>query len=117
MFRAPNSYGYITATSIVSNDLDISLSGVYTGSMLIQRFAGYVDKDVAFKTPAFYDIHCRAAYNFRLRDNVTLQLNAGIKNIFNSYQNVFDRGADRDAGFIFGPSLPRTLYIGVKLVL
>ena len=31
------------------------------------------------------------------------------KNIFNAYQKDFDRGADRDSGYIYGPSLPRRL--------
>ena len=40
---------------------------------------------------------------------------AGIQNIFNSFQRDFDHGADRDSGYIYGPTLPRTFYLGVKL--
>jgi len=38
-----------------------------------------------------------------------------VKNIFNAYQNDFDKGADRDAGYIYGPSLPRTWFLGAKI--
>lgn len=44
-----------------------------------------------------------------------MQLNGGIKNIFNSYQNDFDSGINRDPAYIYGPVTPRTLYFGLKL--
>jgi outer membrane receptor for ferrienterochelin and colicins len=27
----------------------------------------------------------------------------------------FDKGADRDSGYIYGPSLPRSFFAGVKI--
>jgi outer membrane receptor for ferrienterochelin and colicins len=44
-----------------------------------------------------------------------MQLNAGVQNIFNSFQKDFDSGADRDSGYMYGPTLPRTFFFGVKL--
>jgi len=44
-----------------------------------------------------------------------LQLNGGVQNIFESYQKDFDRGANRDSGYIYGPSLPRSFFAGVKI--
>ena len=38
----------------------------------------------------------------------------GVKNIFNAYQNDFDIGKNRDSNYIYGPSQPRTIYIGIK---
>jgi len=35
--------------------------------------------------------------------------------MFNSYQKIFDIGKNRDSNFVFGPSMPRTVYVGVKL--
>jgi outer membrane receptor for ferrienterochelin and colicins len=43
-----------------------------------------------------------------------MEVNAGIKNIFNSFQNDFDKGIDRDPGYVYGPTSPRTIYFGVK---
>ena len=45
---------------------------------------------------------------------MNLQINAGIQNIFNAYQDDFDKGADRDSGYIYGPSLPRSFFVGVN---
>ena len=54
-------------------------------------------------------------YAIRSYYGTFLQVFGGVKNIFNSYQNDFDTGMDRDPSYIYGPSLPRTVYIGVKL--
>ena len=55
------------------------------------------------------------AYDFKLFDFAELELNAGIQNIFNAYQHDFDQGPMRDSGYIYGPTLPRSLSVGLKL--
>jgi outer membrane receptor for ferrienterochelin and colicins len=117
MFRAPSNYGYITVVYSPIKPLDISLSGVYTGSMLLQHFAGYIPDDTEVKTSSFFDMGLKVAYNFKLKENIVLQLNTGMKNILNSYQNDFDKGEFRDAGYLYGPTLPRTVFFGMKLSL
>lgn len=54
-------------------------------------------------------------YNFKLNNTITLQVNGGVQNIFNQFQKDFDKGMDRDAGYMYGPGLPRTFYLGVKI--
>lgn len=44
-----------------------------------------------------------------------MQLYGGVQNLFDAYQQDFDRGADRDSGYVYGPSLPRSWFVGVKL--
>ncbi len=117
MFRSPNQYGYLTASCQVLKPLSVSLSGTYTGSMLVQHFAGYVADDIEMKTPKYYDINFKTSYDFKLNGSARMQLNAGVQNIFNSYQNDFDKGVFRDAGYIYGPALPRTFFVGMKLVI
>ncbi|MBQ5692005.1 MAG: TonB-dependent receptor, partial [Alistipes sp.] len=115
MFRSPDSYAYMTATVTPVRRFDISLTGTYTGRMLVQHFAGYVEKDVAHLTNAFFDMGLKLSYDFRIYGKIGLQINGGVKNIFNSYQRDFDQGPDRDAGYIYGPSLPRSIFVGAKL--
>lgn len=115
MFRTPDHYGFITMDYTMFDALNIALSGTYTGSMLVQHFAGYVAEDEEVITPNFFDMGIKFAYDIKLSNNSTLQVNAGVKNIFNSYQDDFDKGADRDAGYIYGPGLPRTFFAGIKL--
>ncbi|MDE6496375.1 MAG: TonB-dependent receptor [Duncaniella sp.] len=116
MFRTPDTYGYFTATYNPVKPLQIALSGTYSGSMLVQHLAGSgTSVDVAVNTPDFFDAGLKVSYDFRIYNHVTLQLNAGIHNIFNSYQKDFDRGHLRDSGYIYGPTMPRSIFAGVKL--
>lgn len=118
MFRTPDIYGYFTLKYNPVKPLSLSLSGTYTGEMLVQHLAGSgTDVDVAVTTPDFFDLNLKVAYDFRIFNYVTLQLNAGVQNIFNAYQKDFDQGALRDSGYIYGPMLPRSIYAGLKIII
>jgi outer membrane receptor for ferrienterochelin and colicins len=112
MFRSPDAYGYMTLFYQPVNNFDISLSGVYTGPMLVQHFAGYITNDGQHNTPGFFVLNAKLSYGFELTNSIKLKLNAGVQNIFNSYQNDFDKGVFRDSKYIYGPSLPRSLTFG-----
>lgn len=115
MFRTPDEYGYFTMTYTPVRPLNISLSGTYTGPMLIEHHSGYIESNRTEKTRSFMDMGIKASYDVSLFKGTTLQINAGLQNMFNSYQNDFDKGQDRDSGYIYGPGLPRSFYMGVKL--
>ncbi len=115
MFRTPNLYGYFVTSYNPLKQLMLSLSGTYTGRMLVEHHAGWIDANRTERTPDFFDMNFKAAYDFRLHGNIKLQLNAGVQNIFNAFQRDFDQGPDRDSGYIYGPSAPRCFYFGVKL--
>ncbi len=114
MFRTPDTYGFLTVYYSPLKDFDISLSGTYTGSMLVQHFAGYIAEDAETTTKPFFDTNLKLSYSFKLKDDFSLEVSAGMKNIFNSYQRDFDQGELRDAGYIYGPSLPRSVFFGLK---
>ncbi len=116
MFRTPDFHGYMTASYNPSRQLTLALSGTYTGSMLVEHHAGMIEKNMTVQTPAFWDMGFKAAYDFKLYKSFSLQVNAGIQNILDSFQKDFDSGADRDSGYMYGPTLPRTLFFGVKLM-
>ena len=115
MTRTPDCYGYFTFTSAPLKNFDFSVSGVYTGSMLVPHFAGYIEKDRMEKTPDFMELNLKLNYTFVLNDHLKLQLNGGVNNIFNAFQKDLDKGADRDSKYFYGPTQPRTLFIGVKI--
>lgn len=116
MFRTPDLYGYVTLKYNPTKCLSASLSATYTGSMLVQHLQGSgTDVDVAVETPSFFDANLKLSYDFKVFDYATLQLNGGVQNLFNSYQNDFDRGEMRDSGYIYGPMIPRSLFVGVKV--
>lgn len=116
MFRTPDVYGYLTGNWNITTRLHATVNATLTGPMLVQHLAGSgTPVDLAVTTPAFFDASVKFSYCFRLLNRVDLDLNLGITNIFNSYQNDFDRGIDRDSGYIYGPSLPRSLTAGVSI--
>ena len=116
MFRSPDWYGYLTANFVPVQRFDISLSGTYTGEMLVQHAAGSgTPVDVAVTTPDFFALNVKLAYEFPILRTLTLQLNAGVQNLFDSYQSDFDQGWERDSGYVYGPSLPRSWFVGEKI--
>jgi len=66
------------------------------------------------RSDPFFDLGLKVRYDIKLNGS-SLQLFGGVKNIFNSYQNDFDKGIDRDPGYMYGPNQPRTIYLGIKL--
>lgn len=125
MPRTPDYYGYFTFTSNPFRNFDWSLSGVYTGKMYVPHFAPtdlpeeykgqYITKDEMVRTPDFFDLNVKLNYTFVLNDHVKLQLNGGVQNIFNAFQKDLDKGGYRDSGYFYGPTQPRTYFIGVKI--
>lgn len=115
MFRAPNTYGYFTSTFTPVKRFSASLSGTYTGSMLVQHLAGFVPQDCEVNTPDFFDMNVKFTYDIPVYNSIVLQVNAGVQNIFDSFQKDFDRGPLRDAGYVYGPGVPRSYFIGCKV--
>lgn len=116
MFRTPDLYGFFTASYAINKQWTASLSGSYTGSMLVQHIAGSgTPVDCAVDTPRFFDVNAKINYELKIFKTACLDLSAGIMNIFNSYQKDFDQGYLRDSGYIYGPSLPRSLMCTAKI--
>ena len=116
-FRSPNDYGYFTVSYDPIERFGISATGTYTGSMLIPYYGNTLPTNVEGElreSDSFFDLGLKAHFNTRI-NGATLQVYAGVKNIFNSYQDNFDKNSDRDPGYIYGPGLPRMIYAGVKI--
>jgi len=114
MLRTPDQYGYITTNWRSKKDYTVSLSGIYTGSMLVPRYAGFIEDDRLETTESFFDINMKVAKIFKLPRYVNLEVAAGVKNIFNQYQKEFDQGPDRDAGYMYGPMYPRHIFLSFR---
>lgn len=116
MFRTPDAYGYFTANWEIIHSLRATFTGTVTGPMLVQHLEGSgTDIDMAVNTQSFFDASAKITYTFRLFNRANLDVSAGVSNVFNSYQKDFDLGPLRDSGYIYGPSMPRSINIGVSL--
>ena len=66
------------------------------------------------KTKSFFDLGTKITYDLQLFSKTNLQLYCGINNLFNAFQSDYDFGPDRDSGYIYGPTIPRSGYFGLK---
>ncbi len=115
MLRAPNDYGYVTLTVNPWKKLQFVANGTYTGRMYVAHYAGYIENDVLEHTGRFFDLNLKLAYDFQLSKKLNLQANIGMNNVFDSRQKDYDQGINRDSKYVYGPSMPRGYYAGLKL--
>lgn len=126
MERTPNFYAYLLGTYNPTKHLTLTATGTLTGPMLVYHHVAEDDDCPEYKhegeghvhkvtTPSFFDLALKAAYAFSLGKSSHIELSLSAQNIFNSYQRDLDSGPRRDAAYIYGPSLPRTLLAGAKL--
>ena len=117
--RTPNNYGYATLSFTPNNKFNANINYVYTGKMILPHFAGAPNQllNELYTSNAFSELSTRIGYTIPLlRAQAAVELYGGVKNIFNAYQSNFDIGKNRDSNFVFGPSLPRTIYLGIKVM-
>jgi outer membrane receptor for ferrienterochelin and colicins len=114
--RTPNQYGFFAADWDFYKGFCLTATGNYTGTMKV-LYEGIEDKPVDVNglvaTDSFFDLGVKLSYTKKL-NGASVQLFAGVKNIFNSYQSDFDSGIERDPAYMYGPLAPRTVYFGLK---
>ena len=69
------------------------------------------------KTSVFWDMGIRLAYDIHLYKHYCLEVSGGVKNVLDMYQRDLDKGENRDADYIYGPTQPRTYFVGLRLKL
>ena len=117
--RTPNDYGYATLSFNPDKKFNANLNYVYTGKMVMPHFAGAPNQlvDEMYTSDAFSELSAKIGYTIEIEKiQSNIEFYGGVKNIFNSYQSNFDIGKNRDSNFVFGPSLPRTLYVGIRMM-
>ena len=111
--RTPDAYGYYTLTYTSLWGVQGALSGVYTGPMLVPYYNGPELRE----SDTFLEHNIKLSYGLDWhRVGVNVEFYGGVQNIFNAYQNDFDTGKNRDSNYIYGPSRPRTVYFGLKVM-
>ena len=117
MLRTPDHYGYFLLDIQPIHDFTISVNTKATGSMLVPHLAGYIAQDEETTTPVFWDMSIRLAYDIHLYKHYCLELSGGVKNVLDQFQRDLDKGPNRDANYIYGPTQPRTYFVGLALKL
>lgn len=115
--RSPENYGFLNLLWIPNKKWEFSITGNYTGSMIVPYFGPELpnpEEGELRNTKKFWDMGLKLSKRIRL-NGTSLEIFTGIKNIFNSYQDDFDSGSERDPAYIYGPASPRMIYFGLKL--
>ena len=116
--RSPNQYGYGVFTLTPTKNFSASLSGTYTGSMLLAKFSPNEDwASNEYRTsPKFGELNVKLGYTFPMESmNSGLEVFGGIKNITNYFQSDGDNYKNRDSDYMYGPAQPRTFYVGIRV--
>jgi outer membrane receptor for ferrienterochelin and colicins len=115
LLRTPTAYGYFSLVYNPVKALALSYSAVVTGGMFVPHVIDpETELTIIESTPVFFENNLKAAYTFRSDKKYKFELFGGVQNLLNSFQSDFDIGADRDAGYIYGPIRPRTFFMGLK---
>ena len=117
--RTPNEYGFATLSFMPNDRFNTTLNYVFTGPMTIAHFAGAPEQlvDEYVKSPAFSEVGIKSSYTFNLdRINSGIEIFGGVKNIFDSFQDDFDTGKNRDSNYVYGPAMPRTFFVGLRVM-
>ncbi len=112
--RNPNFYGYLNTSWIPTELFNVDITGTYTGGMTVPL----VISDTGFlqlnEVGSFFDLNIKLESHVDFNDDFMVTFSAGVKNIFNSYQDDFDSGPTRDSDYVYGPIAPRTFFFGLK---
>jgi outer membrane receptor for ferrienterochelin and colicins len=116
--RTPGNYGYLIFTYTPTGRFNASLSSVHTGSMVHARVSPdpSLQSDAYRTSAAFNELSVKLGYTVPVSTlDSGIELFVGVKNLTNIYQEDFDNYRNRDSNYIYGPAMPRTVYLGLKL--
>ncbi len=111
--RTPQRYGVLGLTWD-SPWGEAFLGAKFTGLMEVPHYAGFVADDRLEKSPSFLTWDLGLARTFEV-GATQMRISAGVKNIFDSYQEDLDQGPDRDSAYVYGPRFPRQLQISCQI--
>ncbi len=114
-FRTPQGYGM--ATLIYRNPKlgEVFLGLHYTGDMKVPHYPGYILEKRLEATPAYWTVDASISRSFPIGSDSRLVFSLGGRNLTDYYQNDLDRGPNRDAGYVWGPRFPQTLYVSTAI--
>lgn len=117
--RTPRRYG-VVKLAYDTGRWSAFLGGKLTGPMEVPHnlndpLTGARVRNELARSPWFFAVDFGLTYAWQLAPQSRLTASAGVKNLFNTYQDDLDGGPFRDTAYIYGPRFPRTPYFGLKL--
>ncbi|MFW5878784.1 MAG: TonB-dependent receptor plug domain-containing protein, partial [Myxococcota bacterium] len=114
VFRTPPFYGYVVGMFQPIDGLELSAGLDVTAPMKVPHYSGFIDESRLETTPWFFVADLAVSYELDVGGAYSIKPFLALNNVLDDYQEDFDLGPDRDAGYVYGPRYPRTLYAGIK---
>lgn len=112
LLRTPDWYGFAMIQFMPNAHWAFHLNTILTGSMVVPHvIEPQSEYTILKRTQPFLDQMVKVSWKPMGTKN-SIELHAGIQNIWNSFQRDFDRGAQRDALYTYGPLRPRSVFFG-----
>jgi outer membrane receptor for ferrienterochelin and colicins len=115
IFRTPDIYANMILKYDVSRRVSLMMASKYTGPMFVPHYAGFIEQDRLEKTRGFLTVDLVASYKISLAGGFFGTFTAGVYNLTDDFQDDFDQGIYRDAGYVYGPMVPRRVLFGFSI--
>jgi len=116
--KTPDLTGNIRLFYSAGEKIDLYLHGQYLGKAKIPHeipVEGQEDPLLLLKeSDVFLQADVGMTIQLPLNQGINTKIHIGLKNLFNAYQKDLDFGRDRDPGYVYGPTLPRTVHLGIE---
>ncbi|MDW7681974.1 MAG: TonB-dependent receptor, partial [bacterium] len=116
--RTPDLSANIRFSVAASHHLDLFASGKYIGKAdLPHAVAVDYQEDpllILKRSDDFFEADIGLSYKLPLNNGLNAKATFGVKNILNAFQKDLDTGPDRDPGYTYGPTRPRTIFFGLE---
>lgn len=114
VFRSPSAYGFAEASGRLPFGLEPFTAVDLTGPMKVPHYSGFVTTSALRTSPWFVDWDVGVSHRLAIPKGPRLRLALVGRNLLNAFQRDLDRGPLRDAGYVYGPALPRSLWFELK---
>ncbi len=111
-FSTPNRYGSVSLIYFNEKVGDFFIASRFESGSKLPHYAGYIEEDRLETTPAWGILDVSYSRDFHLynSDHKKVNLNVGVRNLTDKFQDDLDKTIDRDAGYLWGPRAPRTFF-------
>jgi outer membrane receptor for ferrienterochelin and colicins len=115
-FARPTTTGLWLSTGIFCPSFAFPHRELTPGKCWFPYFGPNTDPDMGElrESDPFFDLGAKLSYTTKL-NGASVEFSVGAKNMFNSYQDDFDTGIDRDPAYMYGPTSPRMVYFGIRI--
>ena len=107
-FRTPQRYGNLTARWTSHGGWELFGGMKFTGRMRAPHYAGYIPENRLETTPGFATLDVSVGRRVAFGPRALVVTLSG-RNLTDAYQRDLDRGALRDASYVYGPRFPRSI--------